>query len=477
INAYGLRGLALTMQRIVYLKILNAVSNLNLGENKADITITFMVTQGGIGRNEPIQDLTLNNIKILADENEVESEDIIGLKYIGRGMYRLQFRYNSRIVRRIVLVIITREGIRVEATLKSCTICLRSDDISTLDEDNGGTFGIKIGNTQYVRNPPYEFSLFPNQTVTVSFTPPGESTFIDFDIDYSLEKVGKDGSTVVVKVLKGGSGDITAFYRTYIPSAQARYYLNLTSMEEDGETMFKGTIKLCGVNYSLPKTMINVTESYCQKLQVTYYPGDGYAFSGWDRNGSIVIAVSSSQSTEITIQGNGTLIAYYKKQRSAEWRILYISPERGVGRDKNFILSLKPIEGQVEPPLNNPFDERNGTSTRTPTLYLGSKVKIILYAFYSKNKESIDVRITLGFYDKDGDFHKIGNDTITIVGSDKSGGTYNPYELSFSTSELGDPPVIPEGSRIVLILERLDPDDGGTLHIKSGEYKSQIILW
>ena len=131
---------------------------------------------------------------------------------------------------------------------------------------------------------------------------------------------------------------------------------------------------------------------------------------------------------------------------------------------------------EITPQLNNPHDKRSGNTTEsTPKeLYLGGTVDIILYAYYSKNKESIDVNVTLGFYNS-GVLYRIGSQIITVTKPDNNT-KYLVYKISFNTSGLGDPPVIPKGSWLTLILERMDPNDGGTLHILCGE-ASKIKLW
>ncbi|MBS7604970.1 MAG: hypothetical protein QXR84_06515 [Candidatus Bathyarchaeia archaeon] len=157
------------------------------------------------------------------------------------------------------------------------------------------------------------------------------------------------------------------------------------------------------------------------------------------------------------------------------WRVIYISPWVEEGRLKRefFTLKLDPGEPeQITPPLNNPNDKRSGNTTETtPALYLGENVSILLYARYTKKgkEEGINVKVTLGFYDADGAFHGIGEETVRIYKS----ADFRVYKITFQPNVQ----MIPEGSRITLIFERVDNNSGGTLQILCGQFFSRIELW
>ncbi|MEM0050745.1 MAG: hypothetical protein QW424_01820 [Candidatus Bathyarchaeia archaeon] len=158
-----------------------------------------------------------------------------------------------------------------------------------------------------------------------------------------------------------------------------------------------------------------------------------------------------------------------------KWRVIYISPWVEEGRLKRELFTLKLDPGepeQITPPLNNPNDKRSGNTTETtPALYLGENVSILLYARYTKKgkEEGIDVKVTLGFYDADGAFHGIGEETVRIYKS----ADFRVYKITFQPNVR----IIPEGSRITLIFERVDNNSGGTLQILCGQFFSRIELW
>lgn len=159
-----------------------------------------------------------------------------------------------------------------------------------------------------------------------------------------------------------------------------------------------------------------------------------------------------------------------------KWRVIYISPWVEEGRLKRefFTLKLDPGEPeQITPPLNNPNDKRSGNTTETTPeeLHLGENVSILLYARYTKKgkEEGIDVKVTLGFYDAEGTFHGIGEETVRIYKS----ADFQVYKITFQPNVQ----IIPEGSRITLIFERVDNNSGGTLQILCGQFFSRIELW
>ncbi|MEM1562370.1 MAG: hypothetical protein QXV75_05235 [Candidatus Bathyarchaeia archaeon] len=222
----------------------------------------------------------------------------------------------------------------------------------------------------------------------------------------------------------------------------------------------------------------NFPVPYNQTLRIIYIPRPGYIFRSWETSNTILVKKTISffgifSYMRFIALGNGTITAVYDGSRPIEWRVLYISPEKGDGGSKkdSFVLELVPelLPEQVTPPLNNPHDKRSGNTTKTtPTLYLGKNIVITLYAKYTK-QGSIDVKVTLGFYTSDGAFYEIGGGTITVPKSLE----YIPRKITFEPSI----EVIPEGSRITLVLERMDNDSGGTLHILCGLLGSKIELW
>ncbi|MEM2169418.1 MAG: hypothetical protein QW186_06410 [Candidatus Bathyarchaeia archaeon] len=488
IGAYGLEGLAITSIKAVYLNITEAKMIFTETENKT--IIIFKVEQGGKRYNEVISDLTPENLELKINGVSIDRNDLnLSLTYVGEGTYIAQFNPNNLIVKDVTLMITTSDGIKVAASLESCLISFMSDDSTTQGYDNEGYF--IINGTQ--RNPPYTISLFPNQVLNILFNPPNESTFERFSFSGPLALDTPESPSTIVRVLGEGSGEIVANYN----SSSLYPYLtmcNLTldsreyneSLSEDLKDHL-GTFNVTNgtmywsFNGSLGELPATLTVSYNQTLQISFFPNYGYVFKYWNVTSNTVWINSKNgtkPSIKVVVKGNGTIIAVYEKSRPEKWQYIYLSAKEKVEvKKENFVLILEPEKNpsEITPQLNNPHDKRSGNTTEsTPMLYLGRTVNITLYAYYSKNKESIDVNVTLGFYNG-GVLYRIGNQIITVTKPDNDNSAkYLVYEISFNTSNLGDPPIIPEGSWLTLILERLDPNDGGTLHI--GE-ASKIKLW
>jgi len=253
-----------------------------------------------------------------------------------------------------------------------------------------------------------------------------------------------DTGTIRFKVCLSGARE---HYMPISDIAKAELYINGTSYNAcSSEYMGRGEYV---VQFSLPDNL-NMGGSM---LMVT--TGDGVIVGA---------RIPGSQGGGGGGEGGGS--------EEQDWRVLYISPERFKNKSKDFMLLLEPEEGQVRPPLNNPFDNRTGRTVETTpnNLTLGNSINITLHAFYSKQGKqgSIDVNVTLA-YVHEGALCVIGFKNITISKSS----TPLEYNLSFSPGVS----TIPQNSIIVLILTRLDNDSGGTLHIICGEGLSRIELW
>ncbi|MEM2314753.1 MAG: hypothetical protein QXN40_08350 [Candidatus Bathyarchaeia archaeon] len=471
INAYGLSGLALTMQKRVYLNILDAKVELS-GCEESGVTITFKVMHGGkeAGELEPIQDLTCSDLSLLIYSPLKDTSSIIdlNLEYMGQGVYMLKFKYGGQVMNRITLMVTASGGIRVAADLNLCTISLASRDLTRGDQ-NEGCFTVN-GTECY---PPYFFSLFPRQTANVSFSPPENSTFSYFCISGPLEPIQIDGSNLIMSVTGGGLGNITACYRSFISPeqppeqpAEEKCYIRLYSQEEGGSTENLGKIELNGQNYTLPSGEIEVP--YNQTLQIKYYPDSGFIFKYWKFSEQIIAANPSSQSTEIRVLKNGTITAVYGRPK--DWQVIYISPEKS-GKGKNeddFVLTLNPgKEKEIQPISYGQMSRRGDSENTTPSLPLGKIVEIILYARASSR--DVHLNVTLGFYTEAG-YSRIGSN-VTVISKSNN---HLLYTITFEP----EVQLIPEGSTLVLILERTNTDPGeGTLHILCGSEKSRIKLW
>jgi len=176
----------------------------------------------------------------------------------------------------------------------------------------------------------------------------------------------------------------------------------------------------------------------------------------------------------VTTEDNIVVAAKKSLAREAryldEWRTFFLIPGKVVIEGKRkvdyFYLSRNPTEpSEITPQISYGPPSRIGVSNETlPSLSIGP-VTITLYA--RATSKDIPLNVTLG-YELDG-LHIIGNGTTIVAKSNN----YIPYKITIETSM-----TIPEGSKLVLILERIDEEPRrGTLHILTGQEYSRIELW
>ncbi|MEM4603025.1 MAG: hypothetical protein QXQ03_00885 [Candidatus Nezhaarchaeales archaeon] len=472
VEAYGLKGLAVTMQRIVELNILDARMEFSDTGNK--IIITFQ-TYLSDGRKylRPVSDLAPNSLKLLINGTEYEGYDITSFEYLGMGNYSATFDLKERVIADNITLIASIDGVRVAATKRLCILTLQSDDPSKQGTENEGTFDIEINDfREEGRSPPYTISLFPGQTIRITFNLEG----VDFHGFSSSGPVSliENGTTALVIVTSYGQANVTAIYGT-LPSTAI---LSLSSRERDGATENLGCIKLSfsnGTTVIFDKLPANITVPCNENITIRYElePDLGYIFRFWVASATVIVSNPSLPESTIRVLGDGNLTAVYEASRPKEWQRIFISPVKPLtgGDNKNFTLALQPPSNdvQITPPLNNKWDRRSGNTTETtPTLMLGEDVEITLFAKYTK-QGYIDVKVTLGYFTSDGTFFEIGSKIIRVNKSSD----YLIYSISFKPNNK----VIPEGSILTLTLTRMDDDEGGTFHILCGPGKSSIKLW
>ncbi|MEM4576215.1 MAG: hypothetical protein QW701_01990 [Candidatus Nezhaarchaeales archaeon] len=114
IGAYGLSGLALTIQKSLDLRILDVKIN-STQEGYADITVIFEVKRNKNGFVEPLYDLTINDVLVSINGSIVDSGKITGFKYSGQGVYTLTVRYHSLTTWNISITVTASDGVKVAA--------------------------------------------------------------------------------------------------------------------------------------------------------------------------------------------------------------------------------------------------------------------------------------------------------------------------------------------------------------------------
>jgi len=204
------------------------------------------------------------------------------------------------------------------------------------------------------------------------------------------------------------------------------------------------------------------------------YRGQGVYLATFNVESPNVEEMTLAVTTEDNIVVAAKLFLAREAQDLNEWRTFFLVPRtlkeeeviKGKQRVEYFYLSRNPTEpGYITPQISHGHPSRRGDSDEPlPELNIGP-VTITLYA--RATSEDIPLNVTLG-YELYG-LRIIGSRTITVVQSN----TFIPYTITIETNT-----TISEGSRLVLILERIDEEPGrGTLHIRTGQEYSRIELW
>lgn len=540
-EAYGLKNLAVTLQKALYLQILN--SNIISNGSRINVTLDFKVWEGG-AKPRYVADLVQSSLEILLDGFGIlDSSNVMYFEYMGQGEYRVQLDLDldELGVKEItsITLIVTVNDIKVAAKLGVCTLYLLSDNLSTENVvDNEGV--IIVNGSSF--SPPLKLMVLPGQKLNVTFIQPSNTNFVGFFVNGSSVNLesAENSNIAMVNVIGSGIARVIALYEPVTPLSPPTppeqptppaipsniAYVNFTSRERDNlnanlgffivilpnRTVYifvdyvrwefleevyeaiKEIKSLLGMEIEdvdllevlndglfkwavLPVTNFSVPQN--TTLRVIYIPRLGYIARGWETSGSIVVRKSFSlfifSYMRFTVLGNGTVTAVYDGCRPKEWRVLYISPlEKKASPGSHFTLKLVPelLVSQLTLPLSNPHDKCYGNSIyTTPTILLGKEIEITLYARYTKQGlGSISVKVTLGFYSSNGTFYEIGSDTKTIP---KTVAFY-PYKFTFKPNVK----VIPAGSIITLIIERVDKGSGGTFQVLcDDDTPSRIELW
>jgi hypothetical protein len=100
-----------------------------------------------------------------------------------------------------------------------------------------------------------------------------------------------------------GAGTLTAIYK----AVAVTYNVHLESRQNNSATSNLGSITFDSVPNTLPKDISKAAGGY----PASYGPGVGYVFDSWETTGGISVS-PNSQTTTVTVSGDGTLRAIYK---------------------------------------------------------------------------------------------------------------------------------------------------------------------
>jgi hypothetical protein len=301
---------------------------------------------------------------------------------------------------------------------------------------------IQFGETLYVL--PNVASVL-NGTYLLKYIPAEGYTFLNWMVTGDI--YANDPYANVTSLTINGNGNVTAFYRITAPEPGPESNLSLLSREWTDSSSNIGEIVIGVTSYSLPQEM----ELNAGDYQLRYVPpNSSYVFLWWETSGNVIPWNSTSDTTTLTIYGNGTVTAVYALTSEplppliADWSTLYIDrdyeivPPLAWSGSNGHLSSWASVgEGKQEAIL---------TSPATPTLYPSRYVNVTAYVRVNPPSSAKDLTLELGF-DYDNEPYKLGNGTFTVNDEGVYRLTIDILDGEFPEGYFG---VIPEGSVITI---------------------------
>lgn len=326
---------------------------------------------------------------------------------------------------------------------------------------------IQLGSQSYSKLPGSPSVLIGSYLL--DYSPVDDYTFVRWEVP-SGDIVLGDDSSQVTQANVNGTGTITAVYRS--SSVVPTYSVRLDSRALDNSSQHLGNITLGSTRYyTLPAQVQNMQlNSYV--LSYSCYNAT-FIFLQWDSGGSVFPWNSSDSSTQITINGNGTITAVYGPAPfNGGGDALYVDNNNEL--NTNGQLSDKWLKGGNGAKLSANFSSSNqeidSYSDPLPTFYVASVIKVITYVELSQGQNAKSVTLTVGF-NYNGWSYELGTAVFPVASQ-----TVGIYELNINvfnegnwTSEYG-PGVIPAGSTFFLqVSVFFDRTPYGTMFLRYGK--------
>ncbi|MBS7653207.1 hypothetical protein KEJ13_08775 [Candidatus Bathyarchaeota archaeon] len=314
IESYGFKGWVGHSGKYVKLDLYPNLLKISEGawDEPGNTSLVFRLVEGKDVEEKPIPNLSTENIKVWVNLTRftMVQGNITSLRYLGMGQYNVTFtpKVNNNTMGVSLMVITPGDRVYVAAFIpyRDIYITLRSQLNSSQTPTDLGF--IKLGNTTY--SPSEEpHPLNPGEYL-LKYTPEDGYIFLNWTTTGQVS-VDEPYSSLTKAVIYG-NGTITAYYAPYTPPQppppETGLIVNLSSIEDGGETENLGNIRLEGIPYSLPSS-VQVNGSL---YQLEYIPDAGYSFVNWTSSGYITILDPSSPTTTASVSGNGSITAHYR---------------------------------------------------------------------------------------------------------------------------------------------------------------------
>jgi len=200
----------------------------------------------------------------------------------------------------------------ITAVYRGCNILLDSRE---LDDTSSNLGQIALSSTSYVL-PAYLQSLAAG-SYAIEYTPPNSTiVFLWWETTGAAIVSNSNGDKTTVMI--SGDGTVTAVY-TYNPPLPVKATIAFQSTEETLASQNLGNIQLGPDLFMLP----NSTEVFSSTYLLEYIPLQGYTFVNWTTSGNVFVQDLRSQTTSVTVNGNGAITAFYRgckiQLTSKEW--------------------------------------------------------------------------------------------------------------------------------------------------------------
>jgi len=317
VGAYGLMGWTGHSEKYVRL-VIYSLSYVN----ESYSTVNFQILQSvNPGTGEvPIPNLTAGDIMVWAKVTESATLEgtPYGPQYLGGGNYSLIFKnpLDSHPLGVTLVVSTPQDRILVSASVgSSVQVVLQSQRINSNSTTPDPHIRIRLGQFDYAlpstitdwqRLQPYLCCLsISSNYVFINWTTTGDISVAN---PYRNE----------TNVMPYGNGTITVFYDV-LQSTSSAYNLTVTSRLDTSSTNTNaGSITFDSVPYSLlqlpPFILATPNHAITYSLNSSMQT-QGYTFARWETSTNlIVVGDSYSNSTTITLFGNGTMTAVYQQR-------------------------------------------------------------------------------------------------------------------------------------------------------------------
>ena len=329
----------------------------------------------------------------------------------------------------------------VSTPVRQVSVSLRSLEETSGSQNLGE---IQLGETLF--GLPNSTTVF-NGSYLLEYRPAEGYTFLNWTTSGDIGV--RDPLAPVTSVTINDNGTINAFYRKNTSPEPITINLVLNSRHWANTSFNLGFIKLGASAYALPKSLTGLArDDYF--LQYTIH-NESYAFLYWETPGEVIAWNYTSDTTTLTVFGNGTATAVYyllketKPPFNGTWDTLYV--DYGYRLNPPFLWSTR--SGHLPPSFSIGKDKQVCllTSPLTPTIYLAPIVNVTAYLRPNPPENVKDITMELGFQ-YDGQYYYLGS----VVYANAFQGVYTLHINVADGQFPGYTGVIPENSTISLTI-------------------------